>query len=139
MQLKLRLQLNGQILSSTLHTSYPGTKNVTFVNKLIPITWSETEATIDQESAEEYNSQVNEVCCLKLRVWGRSLFASSKNDQNVTSCKLAKLFCLVSQDYVTNPKSVRRGRNHYLPLGRRIQLTFTNHRCYSLCSSCHEF
>ena len=58
MQLKLRLQVNGQILNTSLHTVYPGTKNVTFVNKLIPITWSETEATIDQESAEEYKSQV---------------------------------------------------------------------------------
>ena len=61
MQLKLRLQLNGQFLSSALHSSYPGTKNVTFVNKLIPISWTETEATIDQESAEEYSSQVNKL------------------------------------------------------------------------------
>lgn len=59
MQLKLRLQLNGQILKSSLRTLYPETKNVTFFNKLIPITWSETEATIDQESAEQYRSQVN--------------------------------------------------------------------------------
>ena len=61
MQLKLRLQVNGKILKSSLHSLYPGTKNVTFVNKPIPITWSETEATIDQESAEEYRSQVNKL------------------------------------------------------------------------------
>lgn len=59
MQLKLRLQLNGQILKSSLRALYPETKNVNFFNKLIPITWSETEATIDQESAEQYRSQVN--------------------------------------------------------------------------------
>lgn len=61
MQLKLRLQLNGQFLKSALHTSYPETKNVTFVDKLIPISWVETEASIDQESAEEYSSQVNKL------------------------------------------------------------------------------
>ena len=62
MQLKLRLQLNGQILrDSSLHPSYPGTENVTFVNKLIPISWSETEATIDPESAKEYSSKVNKL------------------------------------------------------------------------------
>jgi len=58
MQLKLRLQLNGQFLKSALHTSYPETKNVTFVDKPIPISWVETEASIDQESAEEYSSQL---------------------------------------------------------------------------------
>jgi len=61
MQLKLRLQLNGQFLKSALHTSYPETKNVTFVDKPIPISWVETEASIDQESAEEYSSQVNKL------------------------------------------------------------------------------
>ena len=61
MQRKLRLQLNGQILKSSLHSLYPGTKNVTFVNKPIPIRWSETEETIAQESAEEYRSQVNKL------------------------------------------------------------------------------
>lgn len=55
MQLKLRIQLNG-ILSSDL--SPPGT-NVTFVNKLIPMSWTEIEATIDADTAKEYSSQVN--------------------------------------------------------------------------------
>lgn len=54
MQLKLRIQLNG-ILSSDL--SPPGT-NVTFVNKLIPMSWTEIEATIDADTAKEYSSQV---------------------------------------------------------------------------------
>ena len=61
MQRKLRLQLKGKILKSSLHSLYPGTKNVTFVNKPIPIRWSETEETIDPESAEEYRSQVNKL------------------------------------------------------------------------------
>ena len=132
MQLKLRLQLNGQFLRSALHSGYPETKNVTFVNKLIPISWLETEATIDQKSAEEYNSKVNiswgdrNACCLKRWVWDRSLVAPSKSVQNAASCELAKLVCLVTQDYVTNPKSVCRGRNHQFPLRRRVQLTFIN-------------
>jgi len=61
MQLKLRLQLNGKVLKSALHSSYPKTENVTFVDKLIPISWVETEASIDQETAEEYSSQVNKL------------------------------------------------------------------------------
>ena len=87
MQLKLRLQLNGQFLSSALHPNYTGTKNVTFVNKLIPISWTETQATIDQESAEEYSSQVNkldrqESLCLKRRVWDRSPVEPRKKRSN---------------------------------------------------------
>ncbi|PFX19537.1 uncharacterized protein LOC111338069 [Stylophora pistillata] len=54
MQLKLRIQLNG-ILSSDL--SAPGS-NMTFVDKLIPISWTEIEATIDADTAKEYSSQV---------------------------------------------------------------------------------
>ena len=61
MQRKLRIQLNGRILKSALHTGYPQNGNVTFVDKLIPIWWSETDETIDQESAEEYSSQVNKL------------------------------------------------------------------------------
>ena len=119
MQLKLRLQLNGQFLSSAKHSSYPETKNVTFVNKLIPISWSETEATIDQESAEEYSSQVNKlggqenllslsggsgIHCLRPAKTVRTLTAPAVN--------LLSLFALVTQYYVMYPKSVCRGRNH---------------------------
>ena len=59
MQLKLRIQLNGMILDSSLSPDYPETKNVSFRNKLIPISWSETAATIDPETAKEYSSKVN--------------------------------------------------------------------------------
>ncbi|KAL9953295.1 hypothetical protein ACROYT_G040691 [Oculina patagonica] len=58
MHLKLRIQLNGKILDSSLSPSYPGTKNVTFLNKQIPISWTETEAIIDPETAKEYSSQL---------------------------------------------------------------------------------
>ena len=59
MQLKLRIQLNGKILVNSLSPTYPATKNVSFVNKYIPISWSETGATIDAETAKEYSSKVN--------------------------------------------------------------------------------
>ena len=55
MQVKLRIQLNGKIPSSLLA---PGT-NVSCVDKMIPISWSETEATIDADTAKAYSSKVN--------------------------------------------------------------------------------
>ncbi|XP_068729884.1 lysosome membrane protein 2-A-like isoform X1 [Montipora capricornis] len=58
MQLKLRIQLNGVITSKSLFKEYHGHSNVSFVNKFIPIWWSETSASIDEETAEEYNSQL---------------------------------------------------------------------------------
>ncbi|KAJ7354973.1 hypothetical protein OS493_029083 [Desmophyllum pertusum] len=58
MQLKLRIQLNGKILVNSLSPNYPATKNVSFINKYIPISWSETGATIDAETAKEYSSQL---------------------------------------------------------------------------------
>ncbi|XP_068682792.1 lysosome membrane protein 2-A-like [Montipora foliosa] len=58
MQLKVRIQLNGVITSKSLFKEYHGHSNVSFVNKFIPIWWSETSASIDEETAEEYNSQL---------------------------------------------------------------------------------
>ena len=59
MQLKLRIQLNGMILNTSWSADLQAPMNVSYVNKLIPISWSETSATIDAETAKEYSSQVN--------------------------------------------------------------------------------
>ena len=59
MDLKLRLQLNGMILNTSIHTDYQPQLNVTFLNKLFPIWWSERSAGIDKETAETFRSKVN--------------------------------------------------------------------------------
>lgn len=59
MQLKLRFQLNGKIIpNSSLSPYYPETKNVSYTDKLIPILWTETEASIDAVTAKEFRSKV---------------------------------------------------------------------------------
>ena len=59
MEFKLRIQLNGMILPKSLSSNHQPQMNVSFVNRLIPIWWSETAAVIDEESAKEYSSKVN--------------------------------------------------------------------------------
>ena len=59
MELKLRIQLNGVILPQSLSPKHQGHLNVSYVNKLIPIWWSETTAGIDADSARKYSSKVN--------------------------------------------------------------------------------
>lgn len=60
MQLKLRFQLNGKIIpNSSLSPYYPETKNVSYTDKLIPILWTETEASIDAVTAKEFRSKVS--------------------------------------------------------------------------------
>ena len=59
MDLKLRLQLNGMMLKSSIHTDYQPQLNVMFLNKLFPIWWSELSGGIDEETAETFRSKVN--------------------------------------------------------------------------------
>lgn len=58
MDLKLRLQLNGMILNTSIHTDYQPQLNVTFLNKLFPIWWSELSGGIDEETAETFRSKL---------------------------------------------------------------------------------
>lgn len=59
MDLKLRVQLNGVILDTSLSSDHQQHLNVSYMNKLIPVSWSETAASIDAETAKEYSSKVN--------------------------------------------------------------------------------
>jgi len=59
MDLKLRVQLNGVILNTSLSSDHQQHLNVSYMNKLIPVSWSETAASIDAETAKEYSSKVN--------------------------------------------------------------------------------
>ena len=54
-KLKLRLQLNGII---SRHLLAPGT-NVSFVHKVIPMSWTEIGTTIDAEKAKKLTLKVN--------------------------------------------------------------------------------
>lgn len=58
MDLKLRLQLNGMILKTSIHTDYQPQLNVAFLNKLFPIWWSELSGGIDEETAETFRSKL---------------------------------------------------------------------------------
>ncbi|CAH3030946.1 unnamed protein product [Porites evermanni] len=58
MDLKLRLQLNGMILNTSIYTDYQPQLNVTFLNKLFPIWWSEKSGGIDKETAETFRSKL---------------------------------------------------------------------------------
>jgi len=59
MDLKLRLQLNGMILNTSIYTDYQPQLKVAFLNKLFPIWWSEKSGRIDKETAETFRSKVN--------------------------------------------------------------------------------
>ena len=54
-KLKLRYQLNGII---SRHSLAPGT-NVSFVHKVIPMSWTEIGTTIDAEKAKKLTLKVN--------------------------------------------------------------------------------
>lgn len=59
MQLKIRYQLNGKIIAnSSLSPCYPETKNVSYEDKMIPILWTEKEASIDAMTSKEFRSKV---------------------------------------------------------------------------------
>lgn len=59
MDFKLRVQLNGVILNTSLSSDHQKHLNVGYMNKLIPISWTETAASIDAETAKFYSSQVH--------------------------------------------------------------------------------
>ena len=58
-KLKLRLRLNG-IIPDLLA---PGT-NVTFLHKVIPMSWTEIGTTMDAEKAKKLTSKVNVHICI---------------------------------------------------------------------------
>lgn len=76
MELKLRIQLNAIIPRELLS---PNHANVSYVNKLIPIWWSETSAGIDAGTAEEFSSKVNGLVVIVIS--HNNLFCC-----NLTSC-----------------------------------------------------